>query len=86
MNRGVTECLSKFEGEVCLNYANAGGLRLVGGNWMGFVSGLAVKGFRLLPPYRRLGKMDVGKRARWEILARMHNGDERLHAQSMEEG
>lgn len=69
MNRSITECLSKFEGEVCLNYANEGGSRLVGGNRMAFVSGLAVKGVRLLPPNRHLGKMDVGTRAKWEISA-----------------
>ncbi len=70
MNRGVTECLSKFEGEVCLNHANEGGIRLVGGNRMAFVSGLAVKGVRLLPPNRHLGKTDVGKRAKWGISAK----------------
>ena len=66
MNRGVTECLSKFEGEVCLNHANEGGFQLVGGYRMAFVSGLAVKGVRLLPPNRRLGTMDAGTGAKWE--------------------
>ncbi len=64
VNRGVTECLSKFEGEVCLNHANEGGFQLVGGNRMAFVSGMAVKGVRLLPPIRHVGTMDVGMRAK----------------------
>ncbi len=67
MIRGVADCLSRFEGEVCLNHANEGGFRFVGGNRMAFVSGLAVKGVPLLPPNRHLRKMDVGTRAKWEI-------------------
>ncbi len=70
MKRGVTECLSKFKKEVCLNHANEGGFRLVGRNRMAFVSGLAVKGVRLLPPNRHLGKTDVGTRAKWGIPAK----------------
>jgi len=64
---GVADCLSRLEGEARLNHANEGGFRFAGGNRMAFVSGLAVKGVRLLPPNRHLGKMDVGTRAKWEI-------------------
>ncbi len=34
---------------------------------MAFVSGLAVKGFRLLPPSRHLDKRDIGTGAKWKI-------------------
>ncbi len=67
MNRGLAECLNRFEGEVCLNHANMGGFRLVGGKWMAFVSGLVVQGYPLLPANRHLGKMDVRTRAIWEM-------------------
>ena len=67
VTRGVKECLSKFEGEVRLNHANEGSIRFVGGNRMAFVSGMAVKGFRLLPSNRHLDKIHIGTRAEWEI-------------------
>ena len=63
MNRGVAECLSGFEGEVYLNHANEGDFRLVGGNRIAVVSGLAVKRYRLLPPSHHVGTMDGRMRA-----------------------
>ncbi len=63
MKRGVAECLSGFEGEVCLNHANEGDFRLVGGNRIAFVSVLAVKRYRLLPPSHQVDTMDVRMRA-----------------------
>ncbi len=69
MNRGVAECLSGFEGEVYLNHSNESDFRLVGRNRIAFVSGLAVRGYRLLPPSHHVVKMDVRMRGIREMPA-----------------
>ncbi len=53
------ECLSKFEGGVCLNHANEVSFRLVGENWMAVVSGMIAERPLALPPKHHSGKLDA---------------------------
>jgi hypothetical protein len=60
IKEGVADCLSRLTGKARLNHANMVSFRFIGGNRMTFVSGIVVKGLRLLSPSQHLGRMDLG--------------------------